>query len=220
MITTTIDLSENLQVIENKVLDELAKALNRIMLHVKSGVIVGLQDLCDKLIQRTDEYQSLIGREPLLGELGVPDINQRLNGILMAIKRGVSADVIPIRRRGNMLEGGIVFGIIPSDLTYILSLPDASYLTEKGRDIPWLDWLTQQGDRIIITGFKVEVANTASARSRSRTGLALMIKGDGWRVPPEFAGFPHDNFLVNAFNVPGIERTVANIIAREIKLRV
>lgn len=219
MIETSIQLTDDIAVIENKVLDTLAKVLNGVMLHVKSGVIVGLQDLCDKLIQRTDEYQSLIGREPLLGELGVPDINSRLNGILLAVRDGISADIIPIRRQGNMLSGSILFSIIPADLTYILSLPESTYITEKGREIPWLDWLTQQGDRIIITGFDVSVAKTATAKARSRTGLALMVKGNGWRIPPDYAGFPHDHFLTKAFDIPGIERAVANIIARELRLR-
>lgn len=220
MVSVSLNLENSVVDIENQILDQLARALNRIMQHVKSGVIVGLQDLCDKLIQRTDTFQELWGRGMLLGELGVPDIDAKLNGILLAIKRGVSADLVPIRRQGNTLAGGIFFSIIPSELTYLLSLPESSYVTEKGQVIPWLDWLTQQGDRVIVLDYAVSFATTTAARARSRTGLALMVNGGGWRVPHEYAGFPHDNFIVNAFNVPGIERTIANIIAQEIRKRV
>ncbi len=219
MITVTLNIAEENAVIETKVLDALAKKFNTVMQHVKSGVIVGIQDLCDKLIARTPEYMALMHHDPLLGELGIPEVERRLEGILLGVKRGITADVIPIRRQGKMISGSIVFGIIPSDLTYLLLLPESSYMTERGREIPWLDWLTQQGDRIIIGGFDVMAATSPAAKARSRTGLALMVKGGNWRVPPEFAGFEHDNFLTRAFDVPGIERAIANIIVRELKLR-
>jgi hypothetical protein len=220
MITLSVDMSDTIAAIEKKVLDSLAKIMNDVLQHARSGVISGIQDLCDKLIRRTPEFEALWGHDFLLGELGVPDIEQRLNAILEGVKRGVMADIIPVKRQGSGLAGGMLIGIIPSELGTILSLPESSYETEKGQTIPWLDWLAQQGDRVLVWGYDVEMARTSTAKARSRTGLALMVKGTGWRIDPRYVGFPHNNFFTRAFDVPGVESAVGNIIAQEIYKRV
>lgn len=218
MIEITIDLDESILGLETKLLDAVCRHLNGVMQHVRSGVLVGIQDLCDKLIEQTPEFHALINRDLLLGELGVPDIDHRLTQMLEAVKRGIVAEVVPVRRQGNDIGGGLFIGIIPSELYDILSLPESSYQTEKGQTIPWLEWLTQMGDRIIVWGYDVSFKGTA-IKARSRTGLALMVKGNGWRVPPQFSGVNDDNFFTRAFDVPGVEREIAKIILNEITKR-
>jgi hypothetical protein len=99
-------------------------------------------------------------------------------------------------------------------------LPEATYVTAKGTPIPWLDWLILQGDRIIVLGYDVDFDLTPAERARSRTGMALMERGSGWRVPPEFSGTAESNFLTRAFDGPAVEEMVAEIVVGEIQRRI
>lgn len=219
MITINLHVNEPIEVLEGKVLDQLANRLTSVFRLAKSGVIVRIQHLCEQLIEQTPEYTSLLSGE-LLGELGVPGIKNRLAKILETISKGIDLTVIPVRRVGKSLEGGMKIGILEKDFRDILSLAEAEYVTEKGETIPWLEWLIVAGDQIIVWGYDVTFDLSQSGRARSRTGMALMVKGAGWRVSPAFSGTVEDNFLTRAFDIPGVERAIAKILAEEIQKRV
>ncbi len=219
MIEITLDVKETFATFEVQILNELAKKLTEVFRSAKSGIISRIRDMCDGLIQGTPEYASLMSGE-LLGELGVPGVKNRMERVLEQIKESVTINVQPVMRSGRTLVGGMTIGMIETGLRDILSLTDAEYATEKGRIIPWLEWLTTAGDEIIIWGYRVKVADTPAAKARSRTGLALMVEGQSWRVSPEFSGTVSANFLQRAFDVEGVEKEIARIMAEEIQMRV
>jgi hypothetical protein len=86
-----------------------------------------------------------------------------------------------------------------------------SYSTEKGQRIPWFEWLTELGDRVIVRDFDSEGGHS----KQSRTGDMIMVKGGGWRVPPQHAGSPGDNFITKA--IDGSLSEITNEMAQILK---
>lgn len=215
-----VDLQESNDEIEKRILQQIQTKLNSAIHRAVSAIRTRLQALCDSLIQRTEEYESLLNGE-LLAELGIPNVHQRLENILAVIRDNIEVMAIPVQTRGKRLVGGLTIGILRSGFDDILSLSDASYVSQpSGETIPWLQWLIGEGDRIIVLNFHVQYDLSSTERARSRTGLALMVKGGGWRVPPEYSGTYEGNFLTRAFNAIEVEAAIANIMSQEIQSRV
>lgn len=219
MLKVKLHVDDDIQEMTRKVLDSFRIHLTSVLKRAAQAVQRRCGEICDDMISNTEEYKQLLGGE-LLGELGVPNIEARLRNILTTIKSSVEVDATPVIVRGDVLECGLIVKMVRSDFMDILGLPDAEYNTEKGTNIPWLDWLLTQGDRIIVIGYDVEIARTAKQKAVSRTGLALMKRGSGWRVPPEFSGTLEDNFITRAFNVSELERLFLKIMEEEIVSRI
>lgn len=215
MFTITLVLGEDVETMQGKVLNAFTLHLNSVFKRAAGVVKRRMGEICESLIARTDEYKSLLS-EQLLGELGIPNVDEKLSNILKTIKGSVDVETTPITRTGDTLSGGLVVKMIRSDFQDVIGLPDASYETEKGSTIPWLDWLLTQGDRIIVVGYDVKMPLSSRERAHSRTGLALMRPGTGWRVPPEFAGTLEDNFITRAFVPSEVERVFLKIFEEEI----
>lgn len=215
-----VDVRDSNDQIEKRIIQQIQTKLNSALHRAAPAIRQRIQDLCDSLISGTEEYQSLLNGE-LLAELGIPDVNRRVENILATIKDNVEVTVIPVQTRGKKLHGGLNIGILRSGYDDILSLSDASYVSlPSGETIPWLQWLIGEGDRIVVLNFQVEYDLSVRERARSRTGLALMIPGSGWRVPPEYSGTYEDNFLTRAFNAVEVEAILARIMSQEIQSRI
>lgn len=218
-ITINVRPVDSSDKIESEILSVLRTELNKIMRLAVPAIRTRIQDTCIKMIQDTSEYDSLLSGE-LLGQLGIPDVNQRLRHILDTIRRGVSVDHQPIHVQGKSLVGGIKIGMIKSDFEDILSLPDSQYISNGRYVIPWLEWLLIEGDRIVVLDYAVTYAINAQQRARSRTGLALMIPGSGFRVDPRYSGTMDDNFITRAFRGTAIRDFVSDIVREELQKRI
>lgn len=214
-----IELQETTDVIKGRLLNAFVLRLNTAFKQSAVAVQRRVGEICESLIQGTEEYRSLLGGQ-LLGELGVPGIGERLHNILATVKRSVTVESTPVIRQGERIVGSLVVKMIPADYADLLGLPDASYVTAKGTNIQWLDWLLNEGDRIIVIGYEAKMAISSQEIARSRTGLALMRKGSGWRVPPQWSGTADDNFLLRAFDGPRVEELFLEVVRQEIASRV
>lgn len=220
MLTINLKVQDTHAQLESKILNAFRAHLNSVFHRSVTSIRRRIGDVCDSLIAGTDTYQSIVNDGQLLGELGLPDAGGRLTRILETIRQGIQVTAIPVSIYGKKLRGGIVFKLLRADYLDILGLPEAQYVTEKGSVIPWLEWLLTMGDSIIVVGYDVDINLTPSEKLRSRTGLALMEKGDGWRLPQAWGPYlPDDNFLTRAFNVSEAERILTDIIEQEITSR-
>lgn len=215
MANMTLTVVDSTDKMTEKVINAFRLHLNSVFKRAASSIQRRLGEVCESLITRSEEYNSLLSGQ-LLGELGVPEIRTKLDRILTTIKNSVTVEWTPIIRQGSELSGGLVFKMIRSDFLDIIGLPESYYLTEKGTTIPWLEWLIMEGDRIIIIGYDVKLNLTPKERSSSRTGLALMTHGSGWRVPPQWSGTVQDNFITRAFVHSEFERLLLEIVRQEI----
>lgn len=80
----------------------------------------------------------------------------------------------------------------------ILNIPAASfvqtYTQSTPKEIPWLKWLLEEGNNIIIGDYRVKYTQSGASRS----GGAIMIQKGSFRIPPEFSGTIEDNFITRA----------------------
>jgi hypothetical protein len=106
------------------------------------------------------------------------------------------------------LQGSIQFYIAHEAVSRLVALPIGHVIYGRG-DLHWLKWLLERGDAIIIDSYEY---NPQSGFGRS--GGGSMALGGSWRVPPEYAGTPDDNFISDSlFNKP-FQDTLQNIIER------
>lgn len=188
---------------------EIRKVLSRSYPRVQKGILRSLRDNLRYRITNSPEYESITGGS-LRGELGLPDgvgrisrvIDQWVDGIRVRVSIGT----------GKIL-GTITIGMINSDYSDVLGLPDAvlSYTNSKGKTVSldWLKWLLREGEGTIISEYDFSPSN------KGRTGLGVMIKRrGGWKVPSQFAGVDDDNFVTRSFE--GIAKDIEIIIRQEL----
>ena len=72
-----------------------------------------------------------------------------------------------------------------------------------------MKWLLTLGDAVIVRDYEVKAGFPKS----SRTGDKIMVKGSGWRVPPEHAGSEGNNFITRAIDeaLPEIEKQMMHL---------
>lgn len=176
-----------------------------------------VRELVRKAIQASPEYQSLLNGE-LQGELGIINPLPILETIINTLVDSVTIQSKPIRSVSTNLRGGFSLSFIVQGHDDILSLPGTSFNSSKGEHIEWLSWLLTRGDDIIIRDYNVDFNLTPKQRGISRTGKALMVKGRGWRVPPQYSGTVDNNFITRSFD--GVESEITDIIESEITKRI
>jgi hypothetical protein len=181
-------------------------------------VLRRVRGLCDRLIAGGEGARSLISGR-LLGDLGLTAPDERVAAVLRAVRDSVKVWAVPARVSGGTLRAALEVGILPSDYREVLSIPEGSYVSPpSGETIPWLEWLTIGGDRILVYNYHVASDGlTASELAASRSKVAIMRSGGSWRVPPEFAGFPGDNWLTRPFDGPAVVEEFARIF--EVSIR-
>lgn len=218
MLTVKLQLIDDIPTINGKVINSFRLHLNSVFKRAAGAIQRRIGEMCEDLIKRTPEYSQLLNGE-LLGELGVPDVDNRLDAVLKTIKESCEVEATPLIQAGDKLIGGLVLKMVRADFMDILGLSEAEYTTDNGTNIPWLDWILNQGDKIIVVGYDVKLHLSPREKAKSRTGLGLMQPGTGWRVPPLYSGTQDDNFITRAFNGPEVERLLLKIIENEIMSR-
>lgn len=167
-------------------------------------------------IMQEPEYISLVSGQ-LRSELGIPDATAKVEQIFQHWADSIIVTVSPISIKSSRLVGKLSLDMIPSNFADALGL-SAATITDSvsGSVIPWLQWLLLDGTKILIQNYEVRIG----PNSRSRTGSAIMVVSNqkDWRVPPEFAGTIHDNWITRAIN--RLNNTIPDKIQQELEKRI
>jgi hypothetical protein len=153
-------------------------------------------------IRRQPEYSSLKFGE-LRGMLGIANagdvdtILTELEDMKIKIKKpSASAKGIDARIEINMVRDGFA---------QLLSSPAASFVSEKGYPVDWLQWLLLRGNDSVVIGYRY----SPEVSPFSRTGQGIMEKGNSFifRVPPDYAGTVDNNWITRGIDdaLPEIE---------------
>ena len=204
-ITCTLQIVETDEQIEALILKSLKSTLDGWIAKVVDPITTKIRELFKSAILSCREVQSLMGGR-LQAELGVSDSIERIDTIVEMWTNSIQVVPVSVRTYGTDLKGGFKLNFIKMDWSDVLNTPDAFYTTDKGRVIPWLEWLLLRGDEEIIKDYDVMFT------SGGRTGLAIMVKGDKkrWHVPVDFMGTARDNFVTRALEYiqPEIEAVI------------
>jgi hypothetical protein len=191
--------------------------MNRALTSASIVIRRKLLDKIGELILAAPETNDLINGD-LGEELGLIDASAFIDTMIQAIQNSVSFTTERVGYIGTrFVSGGYEIGILKSDYSDILSLSGASYNTDNGVNIPWLNWLLLAGDSPVIYGWRIDFNphNTGA----SRTGV-IMVRdpGGSWGVPSQYSGVQDDNFLTRALNsiVNDIDAIVRDEVERAI----
>lgn len=211
ILNLNLALVGNNQSIGNDILRALLPDITAYFNNMYQKMISQIPPLIIESIKTQPEYASLMGGT-LQGEFGLPDAASRLSSILSSIESGASVVSKPLSIGSNSIKGSIRLEMISKDFSDLLSMGEASFVTEKGTSLPWLQWLLVEGDTVIVGDYSFK----AGPNPNSRTGLGIMESAPNafWRVPPEFAGTINNNWITRAITSASssIEKTLQQII--------
>jgi hypothetical protein len=108
------------------------------------------------------------------------------------------------------VQGSLLIELLKGDYSEVLTVDGASFISEGNFEIPWLRWLTLEGDKIMVGDHSF----VGGYLERSRTGYGIMAKPGNWHVPVEYAGTAEENWITRA--LAGLPLLVENIIKKEI----
>lgn len=170
------------------------------------------KELLQEAFYNSNTVRSLLQGE-LRGEIGLPSSQDAaVDSILNAVAGTIEVTASKPQIIASKIRMKVVMNAVPIELKSFSSL--GSYTTEKGTPIPWFEWLTSLGDRIIVREYETEAGHAKT----SRTGDKIMVKGRGWRVPPEHAGSEGNNFITKASEqiLPELGKFIINEIKRSL----
>lgn len=209
-MSVSLDLVGKDSAIQRKIIGAFLAQINQ---HTRDVLVPALRDSVGQLLSdavgNCNEIQSILTGK-LRIELGFARPDKFVNSLLEQIKKSVKVKFKNFAYKGSSVSGGLTIGAILSDYSDLLGIPDASY-ESGGNDVPWLKWLLFEGGNILISDYEIEYGQFP--RTRSRSGFAVMRKGAGYAMPPEFSGTIDDNFITRAILSDAVEEKIRAVVA-------
>jgi hypothetical protein len=174
-------------------LPDIIDYMNNVIKYIK----INLPEVVRNAIVSTPEYQSLVGGQ-LQFELGIPDVNQKISGLLNIWMNNIVYEYQIPRIANNKIIGNFSVGMIRVDFDDVIYSEYATIRDVKGYSLPWLEWLLTEGTKVLVPSHEV----IFGASSHSRTGNAVMRKNKNrsWKVPSQYAGTLNDNWITRALD--------------------
>lgn len=176
--------------IEKLILKSWLDKINKKLLGNLSLIESSITNISLTHFKSSDTYNELLSGN-LRYDFGFPNGEQHeiVDTIVEAAAKSLKVELDQFKIV-NDIKGGLTIYFLKSGMSDLLSLPQSNIKIEEG-NIPWLDWLLTQGDKIIISDYKVVY------RDAGRSGGAIMtnLPGSYWKIPTDFAGTDDDNWF-------------------------
>jgi len=190
-------LKETANSFKKKAEKAIAEQLNSALRKNKPRVENRLRGLIPGWIKASPEIASL-NSEGVQGSLNAQfglypgQAAAATTAIIEGIIASVDVRVKPLSTKLN-IRSIVEFTVQPVTYANLLAIPEGIVVQEtNGKVLPWLDWLLNLGNTVIVAGY------TYTPEGFGRSGGGTMNPGVGWRVPPQYAGVPGDNFISRA----------------------
>ena len=191
--------------------------LNKVFAGSTTSIAEDLKEAAREWLNDEQVIRDLQGTGSLNAEVGLP-VGQAARAADSIVEAVLESLDVQFKKFDNNLSGGLSIGIQPEDFQNILGIGEATIITEKGQKLDWLRWLLESGSRIIIRDYELEYGRY-KGRSRSGTGAIMVKRGaKGWKMPSQYAGTIHDNFVTRAFE--GREDDIARIVEKRVKSKI
>lgn len=176
----------------------LKKAASPIL---QTNLLSGVKSILRQALVQQIQYQEMLDNNSRLrAELGVVDSAAAINSVVDTWVNSVSVTVNKPHKVGNQIVGVLV-SITAIDASYqdVIEQGYASYDTEKGENIPWLEWLLTKGVELVIFDHIIfkPVHGTDKSRTHTNTIMAKSA-GKAWGVPMYAAGTSGNNMASHA----------------------
>lgn len=193
-------------------LQEMIKQANQVMIadlekRFKQFSVLAEEEMPDALmtaIKNTEVYESLAygtGSVNLRAEFGLDHQNHSVDAIddiISAIVGELYIEPVQLKATSKGPSGSILLKAIHRSLLDALAL-DESYAVAKSDIIPWLNWLSFEGDRIVVSEYQI-IHGVFSSPEPSRSGEAIMARSKTgfWKVPSQVSGTKENNWITRA----------------------
>ena len=205
-------LQYNLTISRSEFKNNVQAALAKKISNQKGSVQASLNSSIDNIV-----LNRLISAVPTIQgddyyQLGVPDINERIQSILRTVAANTT---ITVSSGGGKSFFTINIGVLKGDYADLLNLPEAVFTDDNKLGnavvIPWLSWLLLEG-----TSPVVDKSFYDNKPQYARIpGGGFMINNGFFSVPASIAGTVDDNFLTRALR--GIEDDVIILTKKQLK---
>ena len=193
--------------IEKAVLKALLDDASKIMATASKRLTKKLPIIIETAITSQPEYSSLTGGI-LKDQFGLTNPTTKIDSLL-DIWSNINVTYKKPTISASQIKSNLSIVAIKSDYSDALASAAAEQVTKKGQSLQWLDWLLNQGDRIIIKEYEL-----VSGKGRAgNVGMRKNVKGK-WGVPSQFAGSPNNNWITRAIQSVSsiIDRTLAEAL--------
>jgi len=190
-----LKILENNKEISDSILASLSPQVDKYLKKALQKIKKSLPNLIIKLIKNTPEYNSLISGQ-LKYEFGIPNADSAISNIIDIWSNNIIIEYNGPVATNNIIKASFSVSLIRSDYADVLSSNDSLVIdTLRGYQLPWLEWLLLEGNRIIVSKYEVKLGPSKV----SRTGNAIMKSSTkSWKVPSQFSGTSSDNWITRA----------------------
>tara|TARA_R110002167_G_scaffold86942_6_gene235215 strand:- start:6760 stop:7377 length:618 start_codon:yes stop_codon:yes gene_type:complete len=205
-MTISLKLTDSIKSIEKKVFKAIVEEANTSLFKSTAKIIEPIKMIVINALESSPEISSL-NNGTLRADFGIPAGKDVTTPIVRSIANSVFISKTKFSVSGNKISGGITIGVQPISYANLSGLGITPL--EKGGSLPWLDWLINLGDSIIISDFGVDYGPFG------RSGQARMsVKSRPFKVDSNFSGTPEDNFITRSLDKRASE--IASIIKRSL----
>jgi hypothetical protein len=203
--------------VKNMILRALAEAVDGSLRRATIEAQDNSRQYTRTLMYNSLFYNAMVNSD-LRGDFGIrpSEIIGRLDGIIDGIANDTHILFQPITIVGNDLVGGWTLAMGTDLFEKLKQISEGITVTEKNVKLHWLAWTLEEGDRLLISDFKIHFQT-----GRGRSGLAIMVPDNlatGWRVPNYIAGTDYDNWITRevVHNLKGYNQILINAIRNNI----
>ena len=204
MVRVSLDLKESDGQISAQINKIIGQRLSSALKSAAPMILSEIKDVVREAIVASPEYRELFGGS-LQAELGVPSAGSRIDRILDMWLESIEVEIQRPKFSMRGVTGGLSVIGIRDGYADVPGTSDASYVTEKGKTIPWLQWLLIEGDRAIIADYTFSPNIQQGERSRTGLGVMRQERSKRWRVPPQFSGTSTNNFVTRSLNSVAVQ---------------
>lgn len=196
------------------ILDSIKDRLNtKIFSRVKDTQST-IRDMILDSIRNQPEYSSLKAGE-LRHALGVQ--NPATVDAILSVLESMDIKIKRPTSTGSGVDAKITINMVRDGFADLLAAPAASYISENGFDVNWLEWLLLRGNDSVVVGYSY----FPEISPRSRTGLGLMVKSGNsaiFRVPSEYAGTVDNNWITRGIDeaLPKIQAYINQMVEQSL----
>jgi hypothetical protein len=189
-MSISIKLLESDSVIKNKINNAIAQELNVYIKNKIPQLTSRIKDLTISVMASSPEIKELqFGK--LKADFGLT--SDPTYSIINSIAQTLKITTSKVTASGRTIKGGLKVFIQPTNYANLYSLAVSQQVIRNG-SLPWLKWLLEAGDSVLIVDFGVEYGPFG------RTGLARMTESNRpFKVDSNYSGISGDNFISRAF---------------------
>ena len=150
MANLLLEFVDSPKQMEGKIARALAKDVDKTLVRAINRMITPIRRLIADALKGQPEVRALGSGDVLAGHFGLPDGTRRIGSIIDIWTKSLTIRKISTKVSGSKINAGLEIRAIRSDFSDVLGQSEGRITTEKGEELPWLEWFLLFGDKSSI----------------------------------------------------------------------